>query len=651
MPMEAQSSAAIVDSALIWWVNAIAAGLWVALFVAVVAWAILALRKAPRQALLPAGLYLVCLAIRIACADRLPMISAHGDFTHLRDITIWMQEGLQRYVGVSTPSGARMLHWLAFKLLGPSVDLAFGLGLAAGAATVVPVYLVARTLTGSWFGGLLAGLAYCAYPPAISFTNGLALESTSALLLTLAFAAFLSNMRQRSHAAAAVYCVSMLLFVQSRGEGLILGALAVAVQLALAWDQAKLKTLAAQWWWAAAALAVAIPYVLSLVTFSESELVAEFAQEASWRLGLALAIGASALVLARLAQKGRIANLASLTTWTLLVLAFASLVFLRILGHYGQGDFWFSTPKTLPEYPFIYFYGIHPYADLGFLIAPGVFPFYFFVFAALGLLPVRQGLRWVPNLPALLLLLLPITADQLLSTRATGQVIAEGFRYHIPQSGLLAISVGLGGWWVWQLVAQRKMTGQLVGALVGALMLMPLVTHNAFITDTDFNIQEEYRFIRNNMDKFPERGLLVVPDFQVDYRWERVERVDITERFRVDHLLFGMAAMNRKTVMVLHLQRDRERLARLKRDVLVYLGQDCYRVNAPLEIHPWCQLVAHQEGSTRVASATIPDRRFCGGGMDVLGPWVPTLQLGLYQVSPEAMRSILQAIPPMPSAK
>ena len=122
------------------------------------------------------------------------------------------------------------------------------------------------------------------------------------------------------------------------------------------------------------------------------------------------------------------------------------------------------------------------------------------------------------------------------------------------------------------------------------------------------------------------------------------EGTSVAERFRVEHLISALSALEGRRTSVRFLARDRNNLMRLRRDVYVYLGQDCYRVNAPMTEHPWCQWARETPGISPLATQTIPNRRFCGSGIERLGPRTPTLELGWYKATPEGLRRWLYRI-------
>ncbi len=630
---------------LVWTVNVLEAGCWIALLLSLALWGSWWANRHRTDALIAVGLAVAAAIIRLASSERLPMISGYGDFTLLRDIMLLHRDGLDKLLGVAG-SAHRMLYWLVFKVTGPSLDVAWGITVTTAALTTLPVYGLGRMLTNSPWGGILAGLIYACFPPAILFANGVASEPTAALLVTSALAMFVLITRSYRPLTAAAFVLCMLLFVQVRGEG---PALAVFVVLALALIAARygnLQMLARYWPTALAGTLLVIPFVMLMRANSDPGQVDELLGFFIHSLSLMTAIGIGALLLDKLAHGNDPIARPARWTWNLLMLWLAYRLLKNMLNLNQGAISLVAQGQVHPDYPFITFYGLLPTPTLGFFNSPGGFPFFMFLLIIASFFFFSSRNRSKSGFISFILALCIFSFDSVIFNRATGNVILESFRYHMPLAGLLAALVAAGALKViFALSSPNHSWARPVGLLVAlALAVSPLITHRALYTDTMHNLQHEYKFVSSMVDQVRKTELIVVPDFPIWVNGSPCEGTSIEERYKADQFISSLAMLQGKSVRVLKFREHARSLAAMNRDVVMYLGHNCFMVNEPYEIHPWCQWIPSVPGVELVSQSTNPNRRFSGGGFEVLGPRAPQLTAAWYKVKPEAMRQIVLTI-------
>lgn len=632
------------DSPLTLCVNVLAVGTWVLLLFLLAAASVnLAVRK-PIEFLLATAVAACALAIRLYFSPRLPMIGAHGDFTHFRDISVWLRDGLGKFMGVSYPAGYRLLFWGLAKVASPSVEVAFWATTLLGSFTASAAYVLVRHLTGRKAAGVFAGLALACYPPAVYFCNGLNLETGAAFLLTANVAAFASFLGKPAALSAGIHAATLVLFCQTRGEGLGVAALLLGLQALWAWETGRLRAI---WSHAAFPLLAGLllaPYVWNVLSLSNRDNMSGFATRllvaGGWVFpGALLAIGALRWL--------RSVPLMRWAWFGLLMWASAEIVvFAQELA--GPVEWWRSVPKEAGPSSFLVYYGLSPTATSHFYLSPGLVPLYWLFLGAAALMPAGKGRRGQLSFGAALLLAVPVAADYLLNRLMTGNLIAESIRYHVPYSGLVAAAVGMGAWrfgvWLagWRTWPLLRVASPLLAALLSlAALLAPLFTHEEFMGDVEHNVQSEYRFVRQQVERFGAKTLVVLPDFPVTTREYDGPPARIIDWFRTDHLFYGLGSTQDKIVEVAGLSRDKDKLYHRRSPTLVYTGQDCYRVHPPALRHPWCEIVADLPGARLLASQRVPNRRYSGAGYGEIGPSVPMMELSLWELTPEAMKALV----------
>mgnify|MGYP001002105089 CR=1 FL=1 len=633
----AQASAPVVRSDLQAVVNLLAIGTMLLYLVLAGVRMATSARRRPLDALLVLALAVAALAVRWLSAPRTVVLTAHSDLSHLVDIAAWARDGLSVHVGLNYPPAWRGLLHLVSMAFGPSLDAAFAMTTIAGALGVVPVFLLARRLSGSRVAATLAALAFAAYPTAVYFANGFNLETPASVLLVAGFVHLLAWLDGRRHLDAALYALSMLAFVQTRMEGLGVAPVLVAMHVAIAARTAGWRRLRPILAWSGAAMALALPFLVQAVL-----LMRQVPVQASKATGMLVPVEIFLLLVLAVAwdskryaePAARFAGEASLRT---VFAGAAGLLFLAVALLSWPGNPLWPGNVTTPELPGFEMHVTWPYGMLPddrfyptWLVMPGVFPLAFLVAWFAGLLPARDDRPLAFPPAAAMLLLLPWFGFHLTRMVGTGIAPLEGMRHHVLFTGVVATSVGLGAFRIAEWFAQRVRVPAVAWACAGLVLASPVLTHRSMIADNDFDTQREFAFARKAVDALPPRALVLVPDDDLDLgAAARVVGGTVLDVFRTGHLFTALGWLHGADWQV---EGFRSFLASGRvpdRPIVFYQGLECYRALHPDTLLPSCRQVRRVAGAVPLAMTRFPNRPYTGMEALRIGIAVPEVLLAL----------------------
>jgi hypothetical protein len=622
---------------------AAALGLYVALAAGL---AVRSARRRPREALLVLGLAAVALLVRLATSARGPIEAANADFTHVVDVEAWLRHGLAIYPGAAYPPAYRVLLLGLFGLAGPSLDAAFWLTTVLGSLVPVPAYLLARRVTGSVLAGTLAGLALAAYPPAIYFSNGLALVTPAALLLALAFAHAEAAATDGDRWDLAAWLLALVLFVQCRTEAAGIAALALVAHAARFVEARRVRAVLARGWpLLLAAAAAVLPYAWLTAEATAATPVRDVA------VGL-LATGLvrlAAVAAGAVAASFVLARVPALRLPALLAAVGAAFVGVQAAVTGSSGNAFAPVPTLIPEVPFVDFHSeAGPFAFLSFAHTAD--------WQQAAFLPLAFGaLRWLslapriaakgPRLPVTVVALvaLPLVGGELTGFISTGIAGLEGLRFHVPYTGLVAASVGIGAWRVLTWTGLARGQRGLLAAALAALVLSPLATHAALTRDTDRDQRAEYLFARDALARLPDDALVVLPDEPFTLDDDTGSTSSTSAVFRTPHLLRAVAFGLGRRLELRGLGELAPGSPLPEAGAWLFCGLDAYRAPRPLAESPVCEAARRIVKRPPVALTTVPTRVHSNHSLERIGPTTATMQLRLVRVE-AAEVAALQAV-------
>lgn len=592
-------------------------------------------RTRPREALALAGLVGLALLVRALTSSRLPVGAANADFTHLLHATTWLTDGFGQDLGAAYPPAYRVLLAALFRVFGPDLELAFWTTTVAGALVVVPAALLARRVAGTK-GALFAGLALATYPPAVVFSNGVDLSMPAALLLTLSFERLLAARERPEGLTLAAWALATLLFVQCRVEAVGLALPLLLAQGALLVEQ---PPRGAPWRLGLAAvlaLALGAPYLGSLTAHASDLGKAADALPLLLQGSAALCATAVGWFVAARQMERR----ASLPIAWLIGLTVATLTLLVAVALRRSGHALVPAPQVVPEFPFTVYHveqGPLRFVDHAGLrfpwTEPGVFPWLTLIPWALSLLPAPAGSGRRLPLAAPLLLALPIVAWVATSRSLTGIAGFEGLRLHAVSAGLVAASIGLGAERVLAWVGPGG-SRRIAAAMLVAVLLASLVTHENLLHDREHSPQIEARLARQALARLPDAATLLLVDDAVDMREESLGVRSVLEVFRGDHLWRALAALEGRRLRVVPLSAFRELPLPLDGPVFAWLGLDCARARHPETALASCRDLRRGLASPPLLEAEAPNRAYESLGLPWFSPATSTLRFSLLPVSP-----------------
>lgn len=635
-------------------VNIAAMALMLVYLVLVLSRAAIGARRRPLDAGIAIGLALLAFGVRWLSSTRVPIGVANGDLSHIVDLEQWGRSGLGSVLGVTYPPAWRGLLHLLFQAVGPSLDLAFGLTTVTGALVAVPVYLLGRRLGGSPWAGALAGLAFVAYPTAIFFANGFGLEVPASAFLVLGFVHLLDWLDGRRPLDAALYVLSLTLFVQTRLEGLGAAPVLVAMHLLVALRAVGWRPLLRLVPWALAAAVAAAPF--ALLVLGQTLKVDANASKASSML-LPAAVFLALTVLTALDSR-RFADAAR--RWageaplrTAFVFGAMAWFLAMVVTSWPNNPLWPSNvmPDGLPYYELhvTWPYGRYPDDRIHpqWLVQAGVFPLPFLVAWFLSLLPAREGRAFAFPPMVAFLALLPWFGHYLTRYVGTGIAPVEGMRHHILFTGAVSVSVGLGAWRVARWVASRVRFPAVACAVAVLLLLSPILTHRSYFADTDFDSQREYRFAREALSRLPDRALILVPDDLVDFGPDAmIPPREIHRVYRTRDLWVGVGWPAGKDFEVEALRTALAQGVPTDVPVFFYQGLECRRAVHPLTVLPSCRVVAEVAGGRTAVSVRFDNRPYSSQSADRIGILGPHVDLALHRLSSQDLDEIARRLGP-----
>lgn len=609
-------------------------------------------RRKPREALLALGLAGLALAVRWLSAPRTVIGTANADLSHVVDVATWARAGLDIHLGVTYPPAWRGLLYVLYRLAGPSLDTAFVLTTVAGALGTVPVYLLARRLAGSVQAGVLAGLAFAAYPTAIYFANGFGLEVPASVLLVASFVHLLAWLDGRHPLDAALYVLSMLALVQTRMEGLGAAPVLVAMHLmiavrALGWQ--ALKPMAP---WVVAGALLSVPFLVQV-----ARLLAEAGGQVTKAASMLIPVEVFLFLALAVAWDSRRSSdparrFPAETSLRQVFVASLALLFLGIAVGFWPNNPFVPTnilPDGLPFYELhvTWPYGVHPDDRVypTWLVMPGVLPVAFLLAWFAALAPAREG--HAPAFPPAVafLALLPWFGYYLTRLVGTGIAPVEGLRHHVLFTGVVAVSVGLGAFRIARHLSGPARLGPVALVAAGVVLLSPVVTHRSYVADNDFDAQREFAFVREAVGSLPDRILILVPDDVIDLgRSARFGPRSVAEVFRTDHLFTALGWVLGIDIRVAGVRA----FAASGRDpggpMYFFQGLECFRAVHPATRLPSCRVVREVAKASPVAVTRFPNRPYTGMEAQRIGIRVPEVELAFFPVQPQELDELRQRL-------
>jgi len=492
---------------------------WVAYAALGVAAAARVARREPRVAALATALALLAVALRFAVAPRLPMVGQSADLEPLNGVLSWLAGQPQWGGGGHSPAAPALLY-LVLAVVGASFEAAFAVTTVLGGLLVLPVFAIARRLGGSLSAAVLAALAAAVLPLGVIFSNGVNSEIPMAFCLAAVLQHALAFADEERPADAARLALALLLYAQTRPDALldlpaVLAGLAVLV--VASGRTATLLRQRALWLAVAGGAALAGPFlrvVAGSVPVQHASEVDVALARLVWLVPGVLALGLAGGRLLQAARERR-------WLWLVLALGLAAVAAGRaaaLVDAYGPevfGPRWRPFLTLPPDWVragvATWTYGAAGDARPD---DPWMFPSAWLVPALLGVLPARRpGAPRAAAAGGLVVALLILVRWHTLATCAprSGELISDGARHLVPVAGLLAVVTGLGAAHLARLVTPSALR-RAAPILAGALLLSPLLTHRAVLTDVAFDQQERYAFVRRTFPALLPGTLLLVPD-------------------------------------------------------------------------------------------------------------------------------------------
>ncbi len=477
-------------------------------------------RKEPLVALLALGLAGFSLALRFLAAPRVPMVGQTADLVHLNGALEWLAGTPTWAPGASAPAYTSLLCSV-LAVVGVSFEAAFATTTVLGALLVLPAFATGRRLGGSVFAGWLAGLAAAVLPLGVIYSNGVNLEIPMAFFLAMALQHALAWIDEERPADALRLALALLVFAQLRQDAVLEVPAFLAGLLAMVIASGKARALLGSpgiWCAAAVAATLGLPFLL----LTSGGIPPEHASEVHKALGLLAVVVPAVLLLGPIGRWMRPRLHERPEAWAVAAASLALLGGLRaafVLSADGAvvlAPHWPATLALDPDWitapVFTATYGSHRTTSLD---NPWVFPLLWLVPAFVGLLMGRRS-RASRAAPAAGLVLgaLALFWWRIATTcmAKSGELIADGNRYLVPTSGLLALLVGVGAAHLLEFVPRVRWARIAGRAGLTALMLSPLATHHRVLTDVAFDQQQRYQFVRRTFANLPERSLVLTPD-------------------------------------------------------------------------------------------------------------------------------------------
>lgn len=577
-----------------------------------------AARREPRVALLVLGLAALALAVRFLVTPRVPMVGQTADLVHLKGALEWLFGTAAWAPGSSAPAYTALLQ-ATLRLFGASFEVAFALTTTLGALLVLPVFAAGRRVGGSTQAGALAGLAAACLPLSVFFSNGVNLETPMAFFLAAVLQHALAFLDDERPSDALRLGLALLLFAQLRQEAVLQVPVILAGLAALLLSSGKaLHLVRAPALWASALLAglLGLPFLALTV----GAVPPEHAREVDRALRLLLFVVPAVLLLGPLGRRLQALLRARGILWTRAALGLAALgllLALKVVWSDGVISLAPQWPSSLPLTPgwitapvFDATYGSPRTTSLD---NPWMVPVTWLVPACLGLLAARRASasRAAPA-AGLVLAALTLFWYRLATTcmAKSGELIADGNRYLVPTSGLLALLVGLGTANLLALLPDRPRWRALAVGLAALWMLSPLVTHGRILTDLSFDQQLRYLFVRQAFADLPPRSLVLCPDHAIyaespgtphgGEAWQSSRTPALCGAFG---LVFGEPE---------HCEGLRRWAASARAwpgEIVLFLDVDCYRTRTGVE-DPLCAELRELPGLVTLDRTVFPNRPY-----------------------------------------
>lgn len=450
----------------------------------------------PRDAMLFCGVFLLALLVRIFSSERLPTGASHGDLTHFADMALSVEGGFSEFF-TAYPPAWRALVFIVTRVTGNTLDVAFVLTTIAGAAIAVASSVFIRDITTKIAAGMLAGLAVTTWPPAIYFSNGMNLEIPGALFMTVSFMHLQATARTGSKMDAMLWALSLSLFAQSRVEAVPLAPVILGVQAAMVWAEGGFKNIAKNLPVLIIVTASFVPYAILiwqvLITQEKSRQV-----DAPLSIAFALITILAAFIVKVLSDHVETRGRRPLFFVTC-TLALSTGIYLLANA---KGNPFFAEPFTDPakKHLSLWVVGEWTWWD-----QCRVAPFWLVAIAFMALAPGSRRPAIPPVAPGLILL--PLLGHLITRHFATGILPMEGLRHHAMWVGLVGSAIGLGAFRFYEFFKKK-----FILVIEAVALLLPLWTHKAYFTDTRYNTQQEFLFLREGIQKIADGAVVLYPD-------------------------------------------------------------------------------------------------------------------------------------------
>lgn len=612
-------------------VLATTAALWLLWLVFVGLSVVRAARQRPREALWLLALVVAAGAARFLAAPRVPVVAATADMGHIFDALRWL-DGVMATEDPAYPVTYKLLLSALFWLFGPSFELAFAATTMVGALTLIPVARLAIRLGGSTRAGVFAALSWLALPAAMRYANGVNLVTPAAFFAAASFLSLVAWLQERRRADLFLVPVSLALFAQCRGEGVLEALIFATMMLGMIWSAGRLgEALGAKTLWASAAISCALltPHLAGLVE------IAGHHESNSVMLWLTLASVAAALALAVLARTWsgtgtRSARARALAPVLALAVGFVAAatsaalspshpLFPRPVAHpnVAQGIVHSTMSITGPG---------SAVSLAGTLLDASSVPSWSLILVALSLAlgwPAGVSRGSSPRsqlLTRVYFLALPMfTALLTTSFDSSGELHCEGLRYQIPALPFIAVLVGLGAQGLVSRLRPGTTGRQIAMAAMAVILLSPLVSHRALAEDVVHNIQREFALVREAMRLLPEHATVVLPDDRLSLPSHRsrhgdpdggassvtTRSVSMVKGFRTRQLINACARMEGKQVRVAALSEWLGERDRGAAGAWFFYGLECVRSPEHAVPNPSCKRALEKAGTPLVEARHV----------------------------------------------
>jgi len=579
-----------------------------------------------------AGCTLMGLCLRVWLSPRLPMLSTYAGLEHVT--AAYSIAGLEWAASFQSayPLAVPALSGVIMKITGLSPAVFFYTGCAVSLLAVPSLYVVGRILWGRPQEGLIAAFLAALFPPMLIFSTSGTLALPYAGLASLSMALLLLWLKSGKGILLAALMCALLLTLQTRLEAVVFIVPVIAAFLlqdgAKRNDGPHLLLKGRNLTVICLFFLLSLPYLLTKV--SELAGASPGGHPPSWE-GMAQLFFRCAFVVGFFFVWGKHhENVAGrLLVWSFLVMSIAWFFFLEQM--FGGEVF------KAGAMPFAQGASAATYAPVGILyLDPKLVPVALILAYFASYMTVSDG----PNRRIWLLLhlwLVPVFA--MTALKATGELPFPGVRTALaalPPFVLLSargITALTSLWGRLPVGAWLKIAVAVAGCiLAGATFVGPFCAS----LDCRFNQQEEYEFVRNQVESLPDNAIVILPAGEASVTLDRApepEGIRVAELFRTRSLFLALLGENERRVRVggaVELEVQDALSAGIP--VFYYEGLNCFRTGSGRMSTACAAFHATQELDS-VAQTKFENRMYNSDFFDSLAISQPSIRLTLYRLS------------------